>query len=66
VLVEWETGETTYKSLDMMESDIPVTCAQYAMEKNLLDTDGWKRFKRIAKSEKKLKRMINQAKLSNY
>jgi Reverse transcriptase (RNA-dependent DNA polymerase) len=66
VLVDWETGETTYKPLDIIANDNPVTCTQYAMEKNLLDTAGWKRFKRIAKSEKKLKRMINQAKLSNY
>jgi hypothetical protein len=66
VLVEWETGETTYESLDLIASDDPVTCAEYAREKNLLDLPGWKRFRRLAKSEKKLKRMINQAKLKNY
>jgi hypothetical protein len=66
VLVEWETGETTYEPLDMIASDATITFFQYAMENKLLDTDGWKQFKRIAKSEKKLKRMINQAKLSSY
>jgi hypothetical protein len=40
----------------MIARDDPATsCAQYAMEKNLLDTAGWKQFKRIAKSKKKLK-----------
>jgi hypothetical protein len=63
VLVEWETGETTYEPLDMIASDDPVTCAEYAMKHNLLDTSGWKRFRRYAKNEKKLNRMINQAKL---
>jgi hypothetical protein len=32
----------------------------------LLDTPGWKRFKHIAKSEKKFTRMVNQAKLRSY
>jgi hypothetical protein len=47
-------------------SDDPDTCAQYAKENNLLDTAGWKSFRRIAKSEKKLKRMITQSKLTSY
>ena len=66
VLVEWETGETTYEPLDLIASDDPVTCAEYAMKNNLLDTPGWKRFRRYAKNEKKLKRMISQAKLKSY
>jgi hypothetical protein len=66
VLVEWETGETTYKPLDLIASDDPVTCAEYSKEKNLLDLPGWKQFRRLAKSEKQLKRMINQAKLKSY
>ena len=44
VLVEWETGETTYEPLDLIASDDPVTCAQYAKQHGLLDTEGWKRF----------------------
>jgi hypothetical protein len=50
----------------MIASDDPVTCAEYAMKHHLLETPGWKRFRRFAKSEKKLKRMINQAKLKSY
>ena len=33
VLVEWETGETTYEPLDLIGSDDPVTCAEYARTK---------------------------------
>jgi hypothetical protein len=65
VLVEWETGETTYERLNTIAADDPVTCTECAKENNLLDTDGWKQFRRLVKNEKKLKHMINQAKL-NY
>ena len=66
VLVEWETGETTYEPLELIASDAPATCAEYAMKHSLLDTPGWKRFNRYAKNLKKLQRMINQAKLQSY
>jgi hypothetical protein len=66
VLVEWETGETTYEHLMTIAADDPVTCAKYARENNLLDTEGWKQFRQLAKNEKKLKQMINQAKLKSY
>jgi hypothetical protein len=42
-----------------------VTCALYAKEKGLLETDGWKRFKNIAKNDKKLERMLNHSKLKS-
>jgi hypothetical protein len=63
VLVEWET---TYEPLDLIASDDPVTCAAYAVKHGLLDTPGWKRFKTFAKNQKKIYRMINQAKLHSY
>jgi hypothetical protein len=66
VLVEWETGETTYEPLKEIATDDPVTCAEYGQKNNLLNTDGWKQFWRIANIEKKLQRMINQAKLESY
>jgi hypothetical protein len=66
VLVEWETGETTYEPLNTIAAADPVTCAKYAKKNNLLNTDGWKQFQSIAKSEKKLQQMINQAKLKSY
>ena len=61
-MVEWETGE----ALAIIEADDPVTCALYAKRNDLLDTPGWVRFKRIAKREGKLLRMVNQAKLRSY
>jgi hypothetical protein len=44
----------------------PVTCAIYARENGLLDQPGWKRFKHIAKNEKKFTRIVNQAKLMSF
>jgi len=66
VLVEWESGESTYEPLDLIAADDPVTCAEYATKHDLLDTPGWKRFKSYGKNAKKLERMINQAKLHSY
>jgi hypothetical protein len=51
--------------LNAIAADDPVTCAEYAKKNDLLNTDGLKQFRRIAKSEKKLQRMINQAKLKS-
>jgi hypothetical protein len=47
----------------IIAADDPVTCAIYTREHGLLDTPGWKRFKKIANREKKLLWMANQAKL---
>jgi hypothetical protein len=66
ILVEWETGETTYEPLDLIAKDDPVSCAEYANKNGLLDTPGWRRFKRLGKSGKKIERMVNQAKLKSY
>jgi hypothetical protein len=66
VMVEWEDGSKTYEPLDIMAQDCAVICAIYAKRNNLLDTPGWKRFKSIAKNEKKMLRMVHQAKLSSF
>ena len=66
VLVEWENGETTTEPLVIFAKDAPVACALYAKENALLDTEGWKIFKPIAKREKKLFCMVNQAKLRSF
>jgi hypothetical protein len=52
--------------LDLIANDDPVTCAEYARNNGLLDTPGWKRFKRYAKIPAKVERMANQAKLRSY
>jgi Reverse transcriptase (RNA-dependent DNA polymerase) len=66
VMVEWETGEITSEPLQMIAADDPVTCAIYAKDNGLLDLPGWKKFKSIAKRQKKFTRMVNQAKLKSY
>ena len=66
VMVEWENGEITSEPLSIIAADDPVTCAIYARDNNLLELEGWKRFRRIAKRQKNLFRMANQAKLRSY
>ena len=63
VLVEWENGEITSEPLSIFGKDDPVTCAVYAREHGLLEEEGWKRFKAIAKREKKMLRMVNQSRI---
>ena len=66
LMIEWENGEITNEPLSVIAADDPVTCAIYARDNGLLDKPGWKRFKDIAKREKKFTRMVNQAKLRSY
>ena len=66
VTIEWENGEITSEPLNVIATDDPVTCAIYARENGLLDLPGWKRFKSIARREKKYIRMVNQVKLRSY
>ena len=66
VKILWEDGSETYEPLDGIAKDTPVLCALYGQRANLLDTPGWKRFKKIALNEKKMRRLMNQAKLKNY
>ena len=66
VMIEWENGEISSEPLSVIAADDPVTCAIYARDNGLLDLDGWKRFKRLAKRQKQLYRMANQAKLRSY
>ncbi len=48
VMIEWENGEITSEPLTLIAADDPVTCTLYARDNDLLEVDGWKRFKRIA------------------
>ena len=64
--VRWENNKVTSEPLKVIAADDPVTLAQYALDNDLLNTDGWRRFRGIAKNQKKMKRMINQAKLRSY
>lgn len=66
VTMEWENGEITPEPLSIIAKDAPVVCAIYARDNNLLDLPGWRRFKSIAKNQKKLLRLANQAKLRSF
>jgi hypothetical protein len=66
VLVAWETGESTYEPLDLIASDDPITCAEYALKHNLLDEPGWKRFCHYTRKKHTLCRIVNQTKVSSY
>ena len=66
VLVEWETGESTYEPLDVIAADDPVMCAIYAEDKGFLDEPRWCCFKSITKCESLLLHMMNQAKLHSF
>ena len=66
VMIRWENDEVTSEPLDQFAKDDPVSYAQYALDNDLLSTEGWKRFRHIAKNQKKLKSMVRQAKLRSY
>jgi hypothetical protein len=66
VLVEWENGEITTEPLSVIAADDPVTCAIYAREHDLLDVEGWKRFRNLAKREKHFLRLVKQSKMKSY
>ena len=61
-----ENGDITNDPLNKIVVDDPVSCSTHAKENNLLDQLGWIRFKSLAKREKKLLRIQNQAKLRSY
>jgi hypothetical protein len=63
---EWENGEITLEPLNLIATDDPMTCALYAQEHKLLDTPGCKQFAPIARRQKKLLCMANQAKLRSF
>jgi hypothetical protein len=66
VSIEWENGEITEESLRWMIQEDPITMAEYARDNNLLELEGWKSLKRIAKREKMLKRLVRQVKLRSF
>ena len=63
VLLEWENGEVTAEPLNIIGKDDPVTCAEHARDNGLLNEEGWKQFRHLARRSDKLIRLVNQAKL---
>jgi hypothetical protein len=66
VQIEWENGEITDEQLSVIAANDPVTCGIYARDYNLLEQPGCKHFNALANWQKKLFRMINQAKLRSF
>jgi hypothetical protein len=66
IKVEWENGKVGCEPLHTITADDPVTCAICAKDNGLIDTEGWKRFRSLAKRAKKMLRMVNQSKLRSY
>ena len=67
VEIQWSTGDTTKEPLDdKLAADCKSDLAKYAWENDLLEKPGWKRFCKLANQEKKMLRMIKQAKLRSF
>ena len=66
VRTAWETGAISVEPLDFLAKDIPVDLAIYAKKFDLLELEGWKRFKRIANRDKHIRRLVKQAKLRSF
>lgn len=65
VEVLWDNDEVSWEPLAVLRKDDPVTLASYASERKLLEQKGWKWARRIAKSEKKLARLLKLMKAQN-
>ena len=65
VQVKWGDGTITWNDLKLTFDGDPITVSLYAQRNKLLDTEGWKRCKRYVSNQKKLSRMINQARLKS-
>ena len=63
VIIEWDTGETTYEPLSLIIQDDPITCAVYAKKHGLLNTPGWKHLKEYVKTSKRLPKAAKQFKI---
>ena len=61
VKVLWEDDTETWEPLTTVINDDPVTVATYALENQLLNTEGWKRLRRYTKNKKTYKRLVQQA-----
>jgi len=62
LLVNWETGESTFEPMTILEKDNADLVAQDGLEHGLLNEVGWKHLKRKAKNKKVLDQRVNQAK----
>lgn len=66
VLVDWATGQKTWEPYNRIMQDDPVTLALYAKKHKLLGRPEWRGCRKLAKTDKRLARMVCQAKLRNH
>jgi hypothetical protein len=66
LLVELENGEIMTEPLLVIAAENPGTCAVYAREHDLLDVEGWKHFRNLAKRKKHFLCLVKQAKMKSY
>ena len=66
VLIEWADGSKTWEPINLIGKTDKSTLAAYAKEHDLLDTPGWKFLQSTARREKRLKRMVNQARRASH
>jgi hypothetical protein len=64
LLVHWEDDSQTWEPLTIIAKDDPVSVAAYGKANDLLNEPGWKRLKNLARREKKLQRMLKQARIA--
>ena len=64
--ISWANREVTWEPLTVMGKSDPVTVALYGRDNNLLELDGWKKFGCLARRQKKLLCLANQAKLKSF
>ena len=62
IKIQWEDGSLTWKPLSIIAKDDPITCASYAMDHNLLDTNDWKSLRKYVRCAKKFEHMLKQIK----
>ena len=62
LLIEWETGETTWEPLSNIIASDPYTCAIYAKKHDLLNNPGWKLLRRHATTVRRLIRTLKKSK----
>lgn len=58
VLVDWDGYDATWEPRTIIEKTDPIAVAHYAKENNLLKKSGWKKYKRMARSIKKINTML--------
>ena len=54
-MFQWDNNEVTSETLIQFTKDDPLFYAQYAIDNDIKDTGGWKRFRSITNDQKKLK-----------